>query len=236
MILEDAVFRFLEDSHRNRPRGVLKQMKRELKRIVFAVVVIAAVMVMWSGCGRVKQAAQMAKNVADIAEAGGQMAEDVINGETSEVDWENYDLKENDVRKFYTGVKALQEKYPDVGFEVAMTAAVQAMGEGINLKKTVEKETDMTFDEYSGLSTALMLVQTEAAGLQFTEEMADAMEQGLAQIDELEDSELTEEQMQSIEEQRQSLAEARAEMESPEFQAKKEKAEMVMRIREEAGL
>lgn len=204
-------------------------MKRELKRIVFAVVAIAAVMVMWSGCGRVKQAAQMAKSVSD-------MAGDVIDEETSDIDWENYDLKEKDVRKFYTGVKALEEKYPDVVFEVAMTAAVQAMGEGINLKKTVEKETDMTFSEYSGLSTALMLVQTEAAGLQFTEEMADAMEQGLAQIDELEDSELTEEEMQAIEEQRQSLAEARAEMDSPEFQARKEKAEMVMRVREELGL
>jgi|GEM_PF-1700887 len=204
-------------------------MKRELKRIAFAVVVIAAVMVMWSGCGRVKQAAQMAKSVSD-------MAGDVIDEETSDIDWENYDLKEKDVRKFYTGVKSLEEKYPDVVFEVAMTAAVQAMGEGINLKKTVEKETDMTFSEYSGLSTALMLVQTEAAGLQFTEEMTDAMEQGLAQIDELEDSELTEEEMQAIEEQRQSLAEARAEMESPEFQARKEKAEMVMRVREELGL
>jgi len=94
----------------------------------------------------------------------------------------------------------------------------------------------MTFSEYSGLSTALMLVQTEAAGLQFSEEMVDAMEQGLAQIDELEDSELTDEEMQAIEEQRQDLAEARAEMESPEFQARKEKAEMVMRIREELDL
>jgi len=219
---------YQEESRLYHLRGVLNQMNRTLKLVVAAVVVLS-VMGMWSGCGRVKQAAQMAKSVSD-------MAENVIDEETSEIDWENYDLKENDVRKFYTGVKALEEKYPDVGFEVAMLAAVMAMGEGINLKKTVEKETDMTFDEYSGLSTALMLVQTEAAGLQFTEEMADAMEQGLAQVDELEDLELTEEEMQTIEEQRRSLAEARAEMESPEFQAKKEKAEMVMRIREEVGL
>lgn len=81
----------------------------------------------------------------------------------------------------------------------------------------------------------MMLVQTESAGLQFTQEMADAMEQGLAEVDELDEAELSEEQMQVIEEQRQALAEARAEMESPEFQARKDKAEMVMRIRDELG-
>jgi hypothetical protein len=199
---------------------------------LLGVIVVFVVM----GCGRVKEAAEFAKNVSDMAEAGRQAAETAEAVEESSTDWENYDITEEDARRFYSAVGALHEKYPEVDFEVAMTAALGAMSEGIDLEEVVEKETELTFEEYSGLSTALMVVHSEAAGLQFTEEIVASMEDGLAQFEDVDESELTEEQGAALEEQRQALAEAKAEMESPEFQARKEKLEMVTAVRDEMGL
>lgn len=196
-----------------------------------AVVVLLGV----SGCGRVKEATQLAKSVAGMAEAGRQVAETSDVAEESSTDWENYDLEESDVRRFYQAVRVLEDKYPDIGFEVAMTAALGAMSEGINLENVVEEETELSFEEYGGLSTALMVVQSEAAGLRFTEEMVASMEDGLSQFDDTDPSALTEEQRAALDQQRQALAEAKAEIESPEFQARKQKVEMVTAIRREMG-
>ena len=206
------------------------------KIVTRALLPAAMVLFVAMGCGRVKEAAEIAKNVSDMAEAGRQAAETAAAAEESSTDWENYEITEADARRFYEAVATLQDKYPEVDFEVAMTAALGAMSEGINLEKVVEQETDLTFGEYSGLSTALMVVQSEAAGLQFTEEIVASMEDGLTRFEDVDESELTEEQKAALEEQREALAEAKAEMESPEFQARKQKAEMVIAVREEVGL
>ncbi len=206
------------------------------RRMVIGMLGVTVVVLLGvSGCGRVKEATQLAKSVAGMAEAGRQAAETANAAEESSVDWENYDLKESDVRRFYQAVAVLEDEHPDIGFEVAMTAALGAMSEGLNLENVVEEETELSFEEYSGLSTALMVVQGEAAGLRFTEEMVASMEDGLSQFDDTDPSELTEEQRAALDQQRQALSEAKAEMESAEFQARKQKVEMVTAIRREMG-
>ncbi len=206
------------------------------RRMVIGMLGVAVVVLLGvSGCGRVKEATELAKSVAGMAEAGRQVAETADAAEESSIDWENYDLKESDVRRFYQAVAVLEDKYPDIGFELAMTAALGAMSEGLNLENVVEEETELSFEEYGGLSTALMVVQSEAAGLRLTEEMVASMEDGLSQFDDTDPSELTEEQRAALDQQRQALEEAKAEMESPEFQARKQKVEMVTAIRREAG-
>jgi hypothetical protein len=190
------------------------------------------------GCGKVKEATQVAKNVAQMAEAGKQMskvAEATDGAKGDGVDWENYELTEADIRRFYGGVKTLHENHPDIDFEVAMTASLEAMGEGLDIEKVVEKETELTFEEYSGLSTALLLAQSEAAGVHMTEEMVSAMEDGLGRVDEMDQSELSEEEKAAIEEQRQALAEAQREIQSEEFQARKAKVQLIESVREEMG-
>ena len=184
--------------------------KRAARRLVLMGLVV---MITVSGCGRVKEAAQLARSVAD----------------------ENYDLKETDVRRFYEAVGVLEKQHPDIDFEVAMTAALGAISQGVDLEEVVEKETDLSFDEYSGLSTALIMVQSDAAGVALTEEMVSSMEEGLSQFDDADVSELTGEQQAAIDQQRQAFEEAKAEMEAPEFQARKQKVEMVMAIRKEMG-
>ncbi len=72
--------------------------ERAARRLVLMGLVV---MITVSGCGRVKEAAQLARSVADMAEAGKKAAETSVRAEGSSIDWENYDLKETDVRRFY---------------------------------------------------------------------------------------------------------------------------------------
>jgi len=198
--------------------------RTRLFRFIGLCILVVAVL---SGCGRARQAAQIARSAMELAESS--------DGESSSVDWENYDLTEADVRRFYEGIRDLKDAHPDIDFEVAMTATMEAMGAGLNLENLVERETDMSFEEYGGLSTALLVVQTEAAGVAMTREMVSAMEENLVQFEDVDESELSDEQKAALEEQRQALAEAKAELDSPEFKERAEKIEMVNRIREEMG-
>lgn len=198
--------------------------RTQLIRSIGLCILVVAVL---SGCGRASQAAQIARSAMELAESS--------DGESSSVDWENYDLTEADVRRFYEGIRDLNDAHPDIDFEVAMTATMEAMGAGLNLENLVERETDMSFEEYGGLSTALLVVQTEAAGVAMTREMVSAMEANLAEFEDVDESELSDEQKAALEEQRQALAEAKAELDSPEFKERADKIEMVNRIREEMG-
>lgn len=198
--------------------------RTQLIRSIGLCILVVAVL---SGCGRASQAAQIARSAMELAESS--------DGESSSVDWENYDLTEADVRRFYEGIRDLNDAHPDIDFEVAMTATMEAMGAGLNLENLVERETDMSFEEYGGLSTALLVVQTEAAGVAMTREMVSAMEANLAEFEDVDESELSDEQKAALEEQRQALAEAKAELDSREFKERADKIEMVNRIREEMG-
>lgn len=199
---------------------------------IFVVVITIVVIVgLVAGCGKIRQATSVAKAVTDMAKTG----EEMTRGESDAIDWENYDLTESDVRTFYEGVRSLQEEHPDIDFEVAMTAAIEAMGEGVNIERAVEKETDMSFEEYNGLSLAITLALSEAQGVRFTNEFVSSMEAALAEAESIDESALSEEEKAAIEEQRSAVVEARAQMESPEFQVQQQRANMVMAIREEMG-
>lgn len=198
---------------------------------IIAAITIIMIVGLLAGCGRIRQATSIAKAAADMAKTGEELESDQTDG----IDWENYDLTESDVRTFYTGVRSLQEEHPDIDFEIAMTAAIEAMGAGVNIERVVEKETDMSFQEYNGLSLAITLALSEAESVRFTNEFVSSMEAALAEADSIDESALSEEEKAAIEEQRNAVAEARAEMDSPEFQAHQARADMVMAIREEMG-
>lgn len=185
-----------------------------------------------SSCGKVREASQMVNAVKEVAE----VAQDVSEGmDSGEIDLENLNISEDDIRTYYTGITQLNEAYPDIDFEIALTAALDAASQGKNLEKIVEKETDMSFEEYNTLSMAITMIQIEAAGVLLAQEMVVAMEQGIAQFDDMDMSDFTEEQMAEIEEQRKALVEAKKEMESPENKKLIERVDMVTGIRKELG-
>ena len=185
-----------------------------------------------SSCGKVREASQMVKAVKGIAEAAQDISGDMDSGE---IDLENLNLSKDDIRSFYNGVTKLNEAYPDIDFEIALTAAFETASQGKNLEKIVKKETDMSFEEYNTFSMAIIMIQAEAAGVLLAEGMVEAMEQGLAQFHDMDMSDFTEEQMADIEEQRQALVEAQKELESPEYRELKDRMDMVNYIREELG-
>jgi len=211
--------------HPKNPNERVNQMKKTL------LFLTALFLLLLPGCGKIKQAKNIVNSVSDMASAGEESEADS--------DWGMADLSEKDIRKFYSGVNHLNEKYPEVEFEVAVTAALAAMTEGIDLEKVVEKETDMNFDEYNGLSAAILMAETEAAGLEFVVNMVAGMEAGLDEYEAIDLTALGQEERAAAEEAaaelRSDLAEAKAEIESPEFREKYEKAMLVLSIREEMG-
>ncbi len=182
------------------------------------------------GCGKVKEASQLVKSVKDSVDTVQTISESV---DPEDIDLDKLDISEKDVRDFYSSIKKLNKAYPEINFEVALTAALEASTQGKNLERIVEKESDMSFQEYSTFSTAFTMVLAESMGVSLAEEMVSGMEEGLAQFDDMDTSAFTEEQLSEIESQRQALVEAKKEMDTPEFKARKNRVDMVSKIREE---
>ncbi len=191
---------------------------------------LALLFVILPGCGKVKEASQLVKSVKDSVDTVQTISESV---DSEDIDLDKLDISEKEVRDFYSNVKKLNSAYPEINFEVALTAALEASTQGKNLERIIEKESDMSFKEYSTLSMAFTMVLTESMGVSLAEEMVSAMEDGLAQFDDMDTSAFTEEQLAEIESQRQALIEAKKEMDTPEFKARKNRVDMVSRIREE---
>ena len=174
----------------------------------------------------------MVNAVKGVAEAAHGISENMDSGE---IDLENLNISEDDIRSFYIGVTQLSEAYPDIDFEIALTAAFEAANQGKNLEKMIKKETDLSFEEYNTLSMAIIMIQAEAAGVFLAQEMVEAMEQGMAQFDDMDMTDFTEEQMADIEEQRKALVETKKELDSPEYMDSKHRVDMVNDIRIELG-
>ena len=108
-----------------------------------------------------------------------------------------------------------------------------------DLQKIIEQETDMSYDEYNGLSTSILAALTEGATTSMQAEIVSAMETGLQQAESIDTSQMTAEQKTQLEqqilEQRKALEEAKNQLASPELQAKKERLDMVTRVREQMG-
>ena len=200
------------------------------------VPILLSILILLTSCGKVKQA----KNLLDTATAIAGTDAELADADTDGIDWENIDLTEQDVREFYSGVIQLNRKYPEVDFEVALTASLTAMSQGLNLEKIVEKETDMSFSEYNGLSAAILLAVTNSAGVLLAENMVLSLEQSLTEYETIDTSALSEEEKAAtelaIDELRSNLKSAKEELESPEFIKQYEESKLVMSIREEMGL
>jgi len=197
---------------------------------IIASLLFFVLMFSFSGCGKVKEASQLVKAVKDTAETVQKMSDGM---DSEKIDLDNLNITDEEVRTFYSSVRTLHDRYPDIDFEVAMTATLEAAAQGKNLERIIEKETDMNFQEYSTLSMALIMIQTESMGVYLAEEMVAGMEEGLAQFNDMDTSGFTEEQLAEIENQRQALDEAKKELDTREFRNQKERADMVSHIREE---
>jgi hypothetical protein len=202
-----------------------------MKKYIRFLIVAAIVPLLVSSCGKIKQAKNMIETVSTFAETGTAGSD----GDSAEK-WENIDLTEKDIRRFYTAVSHLNKKYTDIDFEIAMIAALSAMSEGLNIEKAVKEETDLTFEEYNGLSVAILLSQTEGSVVDMTMAMITSMEESLAVYDNNDKTNMTDDEQEAYEELRINIAETKAEINSAEFQKQLNQSTMILKIREEMGL
>lgn len=208
-----------------------------MNRLVVAVLVGSSLVL--AGCGKIKEASEAVKSVSqtmeavkDVAAVAESAAKGVESGKT-------VDLTEALVRKYYTEIGKLQDSYPDIEFQSPVSAAMQASLVKKDLRKIIEGETKLGYDEYNALSMSIVTAMAQGATAGMADEMIGAMEEGIKQVEAIDTSQMTAEQKeqmeQSLKEQRAAIEEAKTESGSTEQREARAAWEMIMRVREETG-
>ena len=179
-------------------------MKNIIILIIFATLLFA-------GCGKLddaKKAMKAVKQVAEIAEDTADSFKDLDEDEIKKIK-----LKEKEVRSFFENVIKIKEKYPDIHFQVAQVALMEAIGTGENLKDIVNKEMNISFDEYVRISTVITFSKATGLGSQLSKTMYEQMVLAKEALDSQLGGILTSEEKEELEK---ALAEVKQEMEELE--------------------
>ncbi|MCF7858826.1 MAG: hypothetical protein K9N07_05805 [Candidatus Cloacimonetes bacterium] len=150
----------------------------KMKTTIFSVLFTVLI---FSGCDNIKKA----KNAVNAVKQAAEIAEDNVNTfkELGEDELKNVKLNEKEVSTFFKNVKNLQEKYPDIHFHIAQVAAVEALAAGENLKDIVTKEMDISYKDYTKLSSVISYVEAAGAGLKITKSMHEEMLKGKKKLE-----------------------------------------------------
>ncbi len=185
-------------------------------------------------CGKVKALKSMGENLSNITETA-KTYEGMQNAEEA-YDAARFTMSEGEVRDFYRAVERLMKKHPTVHFEIPYGSAVEAMEAGINLKKTIESETDYGFEKFNEAALAIFAVRTQGIGSEFVS----AVESSRSELENFDVEELEgldDEQRAaieaSIEAQQADLENVASEIDTEEMQKIREHYDMVMRVRSE---
>lgn len=197
-----------------------------------------AILIVLTACGKIKEAKKTMDAVKDLAKSGSDLVEAAQHLEDLEV--EKVRLQEKDVKKFFKAIKSVEEKYPDIHFQVAAMATIEANLAGKDLKKIVTKEMDLSFKEYSQLSAVITYATVAGAGYEMSMsiynqmiESEEALKQTLAGV--LSDEEKAELEVQ-IAEVKKSIEELEEEMKKEEFVILKDNYEIIKKVNEDLDL
>ena len=170
------------------------------------------------------------------------MAEDTADSfkDLDENEIKKIKLKEKEVRSFFNNVTKLKEKYPDIHFQVAQVALIEAIGTGENLKDIVNKEMNISFDEYTRLSTVITFSEATGVGLQLSKAMYEQIVLGKealeVQLVETLTSEEKEELEKALAEVEEEIKEFEKEMNSDEYANIKHNYDLIFKIKEELDI
>lgn len=206
-----------------------------MKKILLISIVI---LIVFTACGKIKEAKKTMDAVKDVAKSGSDLMEAAQYLEDLEV--EKVKLQEKDVKKFFKAIKSVEEKYPDIHFQVAAMAAIEANMAGKDLKEIVTKEMDLSFEEYSKLSAVIAYATAVGVGYEMSMsiykqmiESEETLKQTLAGV--LSDEEKAELETQ-IAEVKKNIQEMEEEMKKEEFVILKDNYEIIKRVNEELDL
>ena len=206
-------------------------MKKIINLIIFATLLLA-------GCGKLddaKKAMKAVKQISEIAEDTADSFKDLDEDEIKRIK-----LKEKEVVSFFNNVAKVKEKYPDIHFQVAQVALIEAIGAGENLRDIVNKEMNISFDEYARISTVITFSEATGLGSQLSKTMYEQMVLAKEALDSQLGGILTSEEKVELEE---SLAEVKHEMKELEKEMNSDENaniihnyDLVLKIREEMNL
>ena len=206
-------------------------MKNIIILVIFSILLFA-------GCGKfddAKKAMNTIKQVAEIAEDTAESFKDLDENEIKKIR-----LKEKEVRSFFNNVTKIKEKYPDIHFQVAQVALIEAIGAGENLEDIVNKEMSISFNEYIRLSTVITFAEATGIGLQLSKAMYEQMLLGKETLESQLGSALNSDEKEELEkaltEMKQEIEEFEKEMNSDEYANIKHNYELVLKIREELDI
>ncbi len=206
-----------------------------MKKILLISIVI---LIVFTACGKIKEAKKTMNAVKDVAKSGSDLMEAAQYLEDLEV--EKVKLQEKDVKKFFKAIKSVEEKYPDIHFQVAAMAAIEANMAGKDLKEIVTKEMDLSFEEYSKLSAVIAYATAVGVGYEMSMsiykqmiESEETLKQTLAGV--LSDEEKAELKTQ-IADVKESIQEMEEEMKKEEFVILKDNYEIIKKVNEELDL
>jgi PBP1b-binding outer membrane lipoprotein LpoB len=205
-------------------------------KIIIILVIFAALLL--AGCGKLddaKKAMNAVKQAAEVVESTADSFKDMDEDEIKKIK-----LNEKEVRSFFNNVSEIKEKYPDIHFQVAQVALIEAMSTGENLQNIVKKEMNISFDDYTRLSTVITFAEAVGAGLQLTKSMHEQMVLGKEALETQLSGDLTTEQKDELEkaltEAKQEIEEFEKEMNSDEYANIKHNYDLVLKIKEELDI
>ena len=181
-----------------------------MKKIIILVIFTTLI---FAGCEKLDDAKKAMKAVKQIAEIAEETADSFKNMDEDEI--KKIKLKEKEVRSFFENVIKIKEKYPDIHFQVAQVALIEAIGAGENLKDIVNKEMNISFDEYARISTVITFSEATGLGSQLSKTMYEQMVLAKEALDSQLGRILTSEEKKELEK---ALAEVKQEMKELEIE------------------
>ena len=206
-----------------------------MKNIIILMIFAALI---FAGCGKLddaKKAMNAVKQVAEMAEDTADSFKDMDEDEIKKIK-----LKEKEVKSFFKNVKKIKDKYPDIHFQVAQVAMVEALGAGENLKDIVNKEMNISFDEYVKLSSIITLAEASGAGIELSKAMYEQMILGKETLEFQLNAVLTAEEKEELEkalnEAKQEIENFEKEMNSDEYANIKHNFDLIVKVKEDLDI
>jgi len=206
-------------------------MRNIVTLVIFATLIFA-------GCGKLddaKKAMNAVKQAAEIVEGTVDSFKDLDETEIKKIK-----LKEKEVKSFFENVIKIKDKYPDFHFQVAQVALIEAVSADENLKDIVNKEMNISFGEYTKLSTVITYAEATGAGLQLSKAMYEQMLLGKETLESQLNTVLTSEEKEELEkalsETKQGIKDFEKEMDSDEYANIKHNYDLVLKIKKDLGI
>ncbi len=206
----------------------------------FVLCICCLLIFLTPACSKVKEKAEDAKGLLSTVKNLRSIQKNAVQMSASMDKAKKIELSEANLNDFYSNVKKLNAKHPDVDFSLAPTAAIALSLKGKNLKEIIASESSLNYDEYNAISAAIMKAMGNSVSLQMTETIYQQIkrsEKDLATQDLSQSPPQAKAQMQeTLAKLHQQKLDLEAKMQEKDFRRIKKEWEMIEKARKNAEL